>query len=189
VGMKVGVIAEDDSDVDVLKILAQKISGTQNFKVKKFVGNGCGKLKSKCLLWAKNLKLQGCKMVVLMHDLDNKDIDKLKGELKKAFSPCPIKDSLIVIPIQEIEAWLLSDEDAIYAALNLKHKVRKIPNPESIFDPKKKLGEIIHLKSGKTKRYLNTKHNKKIALCLNLDRIRKCNSYVPLENFIKEKLK
>ena len=187
-GLKVGVIAEDDSDVDVFKILVEKISGRQNFKVKKFVGGGCGRIKRKCLQWAKNLKLQGCKVVVLMHDLDNKDINKLKSELLKAFNPCPIKDNLIVIPIQEIEAWLLSDEDAIYTALNLKLKVRTIPNPESVFDPKKKLREIIYIKSGKTKHYLNTKHNKKIATCLNLERIRRCNSYIPLEDFIKEKL-
>jgi len=187
--IKVGVIAEDDSDVDVFKILLEKITGSKGIKVKKFVGGGCGRIKSKCLNWAHNLKIQGCSIVVLLHDLDNKDSKKLMQELTAAFSPCPIKDCVIVIPTQEIEAWLLSDEDAIFNALNLKERVRKIPNPESVFDPKQKLWEIIYIKSGKTKYYINTTHNKMIASHISITKLNaRCQSYRPLENFIRGKL-
>ncbi len=54
--MKFGIIAEDKSDVDVIKEFLAKYLKPSEFSVKHFVGQGCGKLKSKCQAWAVNLK-------------------------------------------------------------------------------------------------------------------------------------
>jgi hypothetical protein len=185
---RIGLIAEDSSDVEVINELIRKIAAGRQFTIKKFVGHGCGKIRGKCLQWAQALKNQRCSSVILLHDLDNKSLPELEKQLKDSFRPCPIKKNVIIIPVQEIEAWLLCDEVAIKKALNLKDKVTHVANPESIVDPKKRLEEIIYLRSGKTKRYINTIHNRKIAAEISLTKLRRCKSFSPLEKFLHENL-
>lgn len=186
---RIGLIAEDDSDVEVVKAITKKIAGSKQFVIKKFVGFGCGKVRSKCLQWAHNLKAQGCTSVILLHDLDDRHLPDLKRELIDKFSPCPIKNNVIIIPVREIEAWLLSDEQAIKRGMNLKDRVARIPNPEALHDPKGRLEEIVFLKSRKTKRYINAIHNSRIASELSVANIRRCNSFLPLEKFLSENIK
>jgi hypothetical protein len=183
--IRIGLIAEDHSDVDVFTEIAGKIA-KRDFLVKKFVGKGCGKLKKECKSWAKNLKEQHCTLLVLIHDLDKNEAPYLQKQLMQALSPAPIKDNLIVIPVREIEAWLLSDEDAIRSAMNLRIKVPHIANPESLDNPKEHLGRLVEQKSEGRKHYLNTVHNKKIASLLRIENIRRCKSFLPLEQFLRQ---
>lgn len=184
---RVGVIAEDSSDVEVVYELITKITPNKRFKIRKFVGNGCGKIRGKCNQWALQLMREGCTLLVVMHDLDNRVLSELEIQLEKAINPCPIKKYVLIIPIKEIEAWLLSDNVAIQIALSLKQKISHIANPEAINDPKKLLGEIIYLKSDKTKRYV-VSDNRKIAHKIELQNIRRCSSFLPLERFIRTHL-
>ncbi len=57
---KIGVIAEDNSDIEVIEEILKKHLNSNGFKVKKFVGNGCGKLRNKCDSWTKILIDSGC---------------------------------------------------------------------------------------------------------------------------------
>ena len=50
--MKLGIIAEDYCDVDVLKYLTLRLLHRRGLGFKCFVGKGCGKLKRKCRAWA-----------------------------------------------------------------------------------------------------------------------------------------
>ena len=52
----VGIIAEDDSDVESIKILIHRISQNDSIGTKHFVGKGCGKINRKSNSWAINLK-------------------------------------------------------------------------------------------------------------------------------------
>jgi hypothetical protein len=185
---RIGLIAEDSSDVEVINELTKKIAEGRQFTIKKFVGHGCGKIRGKCLQWAQILKDLRCSSIILLHDLDNKNLPELEKQLSDSFHPCPIKKNAIIIPVQEIEAWLLSDEVAIRKALNLKDNVTRVANPEAIVDPKKRLEEIIYLRSGKTKRYINTIHNRRIATEISLSKLRRCKSFSPLEKFLHENL-
>ena len=105
----IGIIAEDLSDVDVITNLLGKYVERNKFAVKKFVGNGCGKLRNKCGIWATTLFEAGCHHVLIFHDLDRNDEASLRklllGKVPKEHSP----DSLVVIPTEELEAWLLAD--------------------------------------------------------------------------------
>ncbi len=184
----VGVIAEEINDVEVVDELIKKILPNKKYSIKKFVGHGCGKLRSKCLQWADNLQIKGCSTLILLHDLDKNDLIKLNSQLCQSLTNCLIPKHVVIIPIKEIEAWLLSDNLAIKRAMNLNGNIKTISNPQSIADPKKKLGEIIYLQSRKTKRYLNTAHNRRIAAELNLVNVRRCNSFLPLEKFIQENI-
>jgi len=184
---KIGVIAEDDTDVAVVRELIEKIARGKSFSIKKFSANGCGKLVGKCYQWSVQLKARGCELLIILHDLDEKQENQLRQQLESILSNSPIKRRAVVIPIKEIEAWLLSDHLAIEKAMNLKQKVEKVANPQSIADPKKCLGDLIYLKSGKVKRYL-TSDNWKIAQKIELNNIRRCSSFLPFENFIRTNL-
>lgn len=183
---RVGVIAEDDCDVDSIRALIHRIAGNQRIGIKKFVGKGCGKVRRKCHAWADDLRQRGCSILVLIHDLDDNNIVDLKREIQHALSPCPITTHLICIPIQEFEAWLLSDPNAIQSAMHLR-KIPKIKaSPETINSPKEYLGELIYRLSNKEKIYINTKHNEQIAAEVSIDKARsRCPSFIPFYDFIQ----
>jgi len=66
----VGIIAEDDSDIDSARVLIHRISGNNKIGIRKFIGKGCGKIKRKCHAWANQLNMKGCSTLILIHDLD-----------------------------------------------------------------------------------------------------------------------
>jgi hypothetical protein len=181
----IGLIAEDVSDIDVLRALIRKVTGKTALKTHHFVGHGCGKILGKCNQWAYNLKRRGCTFLIVVQDLDNKTLVGLATDLESALQPCPISKNIVVIPVQMIEAWLLSDAQAIRKALNLPDTVNQIPNPEALLDPKSRLGEIIRIRSRGEKRYVNTIHNAKIANEIRVHRLRRCRSFKPFESFVK----
>ena len=179
----VGIIAEDKSDVDVIDVIIGK-STTARYSTKSFVGNGCGRIRNKCREWAQNLCERGCRLLILVHDLDTNSERELRRALEQALGHSPTQQSIIVIPVREIEAWLLSDHNAIRAALNLRRAVKKIPNPESIARPKEYLRDLVYRISEKKTTYLNTIHNAKIARASEVSNFRRCESFQPLEDFI-----
>lgn len=66
-----GLIAEDKSDIGVMRQIAGKILPEGSFGTKHFVGEGCGKLKRKCRAWAEQLLRRGCSHIIVVHDLDD----------------------------------------------------------------------------------------------------------------------
>lgn len=178
-----GIIAEDHSDVECAKILVRRMGVVASFR--HFIGHGCGKITRKCNAWAQDLANRGCSKLLVIHDLDQRDLDRLMMELADALSPCPIKDYFICIPTQELEAWLLSDAKAIKKALNLKKDLNEIPNPEKIDSPKELLEKIVNRASNREKQYINTKHNPLIAANISLNKLHeKCSSFRGLKKFI-----
>src|SRR6266403_5712319 len=105
---QLGIIAEDQSDVDIVHLVLKK-SAKKAFTVQKFIGHGCGKIRGKCRAWAENLCRRGCDRLVLIHDLDNKNAVELRNAIQAALAPCPVPKHVIVIAVQEVEAWLLAD--------------------------------------------------------------------------------
>lgn len=181
--IRLGIIAEDSSDVEVVATILHKIAPRKTFAVKRFVGNGCGKLHSKCRAWAEQLASSGCTVLLLVHDLDRKVLKSLRGSLERALNPSPVAKHLIVIPVEEIEAWLLADPVAVKEVFKLKKAPNIPPKTENISDPKGKLTEIVWFGSGKSRRYINAIHNTKIAERVSVAALRKCASFRPLFDF------
>jgi hypothetical protein len=184
--IKVGVLAEDASDVDVLRAVLPKIAPRKNFGIKPFHGQGCSKIHSKCRRWAVVLAKSGCSVLILLHDSDGNNVAMITKNIEAGLKPCPIPIHLIVIPIEEIEAWLLTDATAIKATFNLKTRPKCPANPERIREPKEYLRDLVWKASGKTKEYINTVHNKRIAERVALSSLRKCSAFLPLQAFWKQ---
>jgi len=179
-------MAEDQSDIDVITLILQKYVAKNLFSIKKFVGNGCGKLRNKCDAWAKNLVDSGCHHVILFHDLDRSDEKTLRASLEAKVPAKDFPNSFIVIPTEELEAWLLADEVAIQKAFTLSKTPKRIADCEKVQSPKEHIGKIVWQID--KKRYLNTVHNKKIAEHIQLDNIRRCKSFKTLDSHILAKV-
>jgi hypothetical protein len=181
--IKLGVLAEDDSDVAVLRQLLRKISPSKRFGTNKFVARGCGKLQNKCRSWAAVLAIKGCSVLIVLHDADGRDSNRLKALIQATLDPCPITPYVIVIPVEEIEAWLLSDPKALKTTFNLQKLPACPGNPGRIRDPKEYLRDLIWKTSNKSKRYVNTIHNTRIAQHVSVSALRKCKAFLPLQAF------
>jgi hypothetical protein len=179
----IGIIAEDHSDIAVLKVLIEKLSQAR-FLIRPAVGGGCGHIVGKCRVWAQTLLDQGCRYLLLVHDLDTRLLNQLRSQLTAALSPSPINPYLIVIPVREIEAWLLADHAAITRAMNLHETLKKVSNPEAIQRPKEYLADLVYRKSRKRRRYVNAVDNVKIAELCRTDNLRRCGSFIPFCDFV-----
>jgi hypothetical protein len=128
--MIIGVIAEEVNDVDVLYELTCKIIDESTFAFKKFVGHGCGTLRRKCGAWADILLARGCTHLVVIHDLDRNDESVLRSQLEDSVKNVKFEGYVILIPVREIEAWLLYDEKAIQNVFNIAKCTKLTNNPE-----------------------------------------------------------
>jgi hypothetical protein len=177
-----GIIAEDDSDVAVIRELTLSMLNRIPVGVKKFVGHGSGKLRRKCGVWASNLARQGCTCIVVVHDLDFHDAATLRKTLTDAIAGASARSTIVLLPEREIEAWLLYDAGAIRAAFGGNRKPALPGDPESIIDPKKHLERLIW-KLYRT-RYLSTVHNEAIAKCIDTAKLKRSRSFAPHVPFV-----
>jgi hypothetical protein len=185
-----GLIAEDESDVETVAVLARRIAKNPTLKIRHFVGRGCGKIKQKCRKWAMQLQMQSCNHLILVHDRDDRDSKELGKSLSAALDPCPIPRHLICIPTIELEAWLIGDPQAIKEALNLKRLPKVDGLPESIQHPKEYLEHLVTVNSEGERYYINTKHNRRIAEKLSLERVQsRCPSFGPFVQFVEQHLR
>jgi len=182
VGVKIGVIAEEQNDVDVLYRLTCKLLPENSFSFSKFIGHGCGKLRRKCRPWAKNLIARGCSHLVVLHDLDSRDESSLRKELLGSIANLPFSGHVIIIPVHEIEAWLLCDALALKTAFNMRRTPRVPARPERIQSPKEHLRDLVWRSC--QKRYVNTIHNGKIARFVRLESLEACPSFTPYPQFV-----
>jgi hypothetical protein len=183
---RIGLIAEDDSDIDSVRILLQRVLETPSISSDKFVGKGCGKIMRKAQAWARNLRSKGCRALIVVHDRDRKNRNMLRSEIERSLHPSPIIPYLICIPTEEMEAWLLADPNAIRTSFRLKNPVPDYANPESVDSPKEHLKELVNRLSGGEKAYLNTKHNSAVFRSASIDLIaKKCPSFREFRDFAK----
>ncbi len=183
---KIGIIAEDSSDVDVFKKIIVKYIPENSFSTQKFVGSGCGKIKSKCGVWTKSLIKSGCDYVVIVHDLDRNTEASLRKLLVGMIDTAYKDVAIVVIPTEELEAWLLSDIDAIRKVFSIKKAIKQPRGCESIRSPKEYLRDLI--RANEKKVYVNALHNVRIAEHMCVSKLKGCASFKELDIFFREKL-
>jgi len=180
--VNIGVIAEERNDIDVIYELTCKLAPENSFTFSTFAAHGCGRLRNKCRAWSKNLTQRGCTHLIVIHDLDSEDQNALRAELENSVMDIDFSGRIILIPVFEIEAWLLSDPLALQQAFNMRKSPNIPQNPETIPHPKEYLRNIVWKYS--KKRYINTIHNKRIASVLRIDKVSLCSSFTPYPTFV-----
>jgi len=184
---RIGIIAEDESDFEATKVIVKRIIKTDKIGFKPRTSNGCGKLKRKAFDYAVDLHRRGCDLLILFHDLDRNVLVQLEKELQEKLNGNPFENYFVCIPIEELEAWYLSDPESIKKTFNLKRKPKIKAKPETIKSPKEYLGELIYSCSDKEKIYLNTKHNQMLSENVSIQLMRtNCKSFEKLYDFINK---
>ncbi|GHU25302.1 hypothetical protein FACS1894164_14210 [Spirochaetia bacterium] len=111
--LHIGIIVENDTDFQCLKILIKKIEPAKQFSLKRRVAGGGGNMFNilKMEQWTKSLHADNCHFLLIVHDLDRdgvtkelNDKNKLMDKLKNALEKNPINKICIVVPIEELEA-------------------------------------------------------------------------------------
>lgn len=182
--LDVGLIVENRSDEDVISSLVSRLAN-RKIRYRTFHSRGCGNLRSKCIAWALDLYSRGSRVLLVVQDLDENDLAGLRAELEKLVICSPFKKYCVVIPVREIEAWLLADEQGVKAAFSFKKTVSATVSPELEKDAKGRLYDVIYIASEKRVEYVHTIHNKRIALQVDITKLQsKCPSFVLLSSFI-----
>lgn len=182
--LRLGIIAEDQSDLEVLHVLATKISRRQ-FSVSHFLGRGCGTIRRKARPWCENLASKGCTHIAVVHDKDRSDAQVLRATLEALLPRTAHVKTSIIIPTEEIEAWLLSDTAAISRVLHLQKALPSVNHPERLVSPKEHLVSLVRKCSAKRKVYLTTVHNRIVAREMSIETAtRKCPSFCDFQNFV-----
>jgi hypothetical protein len=184
---RLGIIAEDHSDIDTLIVMIRRINNIR-LKIKRYSAKGCGKLRKKCSGIASLWAAQSISYIIICHDSDCDNPHKIKtlrNNLREKILKIPNCDRVvcIVIPVQELEAWFLAD----VSPLNKKFRgmnIRNIPNPENIRSPKEFIEKASRSRHCKP-RYINTIHNPELSQTLNINAvIAKCPAFQPFYNFV-----
>lgn len=172
------IMAEDDSDAECLAAIVRKHYNNQSLSIRRKGYDGAGALCSKgkrdILAW----KRSGIRKFIVCHDADSHEHmlveDKILREIVRPANA--VADCCIVVPVEEIEAWMIADEAAINAVIpSFKLKVHS--NPETIKDPKEWLIKASEAANGKPL-YSPKTFNPAVAKRLRLDVVKKkCPSF------------
>lgn len=175
---RLGVIAENESDVDAFKVLVGRI--VPKLGVKRRSANGCGKLVKKAPTWMQELADSRCSGVVLLHDLDKNHEPTLLATLNAIPVPKGIQ-RFICIPAEELEAWFWADTKVL-SAIGRK-TVQAHPSPHLVRSPKEALQKL-SADAGGRPRY-SENDNAKYAAQLDLDMCaQRCRSFADLRQFL-----
>src|SRR5690348_3677731 len=114
-GLRIGVIAEDETDGQTLRVLLQKLRGSSTRVVIRADG-GCGAIGRKGARWVNDLVRDDCAAVIIVHDLDrDRQTGQLRDEavLRARLEQIPVPRGTkryVCIPVEELEAWFWADE-------------------------------------------------------------------------------
>jgi hypothetical protein len=91
----------------------------------------------------------------------------------------------ILIPTEEIEAWILADIKAVSKVIPSWQPKDEYPNPEDIKDPKETLIRLSRINKPKPL-YSHNTHNEQVMKHIDLEMVKKkCPSFAELAEFVE----
>lgn len=171
------ILAEDDSDAEVLMHLVRRRLNDDRMPIKKKGYGGCAALCRKGARDIRTWAAAGVARVIVCHDSDGKPVDEVRRNvIDRVIKPSGFPGvHCIVIPVEEIEAWMIADEAAINAVIP-SFRFKGHDNPQSIASPKEWLRDQSRASNGKPL-YSPATFNPAVAMRLDLDRVaKKCPS-------------
>lgn len=172
------ILAEDDSDAEALSYIVKRHFKDDRLPIRRKGYDGCATLCRKGARDIKTWRNQGISRFVVCHDSDlNPPEMILEKVMTKIVRPAGVTDQCcIAVPVQEIEAWLIADEEAISSIIPT-FRFNEQLHPESIADPKEWLVKQSKAANGKPL-YSPKTFNAKVARLIRLDVVQaKCPSF------------
>jgi hypothetical protein len=182
-----GILGEDSSDADTLKVLVRRLAIDQSLSIKTKGFNGCSEMLRKGAAHLRAFANLGCTQFVICHDADESDPSVIN---EKVMSQIVRKAEIsqgycVIVPVQELEAWILADIQAVSKVFT-SWKPQPISNPEGIRSPKEYLEKLSQASNHKP-RYAHAVHNARVAEHLDIDLVMtKCPSFLPLATFVRK---
>jgi hypothetical protein len=181
------VLGETKSDVESLVAIIKQFPGKQRASILRKGFNGCGELCKKAASHIRDFLGRGAKRFVICHDADGADPIPVRMKVQReVVDRVGLSDECcIVVPVQELEAWMISDETAISKTIP-SLLISAVPQPETIRNPKEWL--IRKSREGRSKPlYIPSIHNPKVSNWLDVQIVaKKCPSFLPFLEFIKK---
>ncbi len=180
-----GILGEDDSDVATLRVLVRRLAGDPSLSIRGKGYGGCAEMLRKGATQLRLFQNLKCTRFIVCHDADGPDPAPSRDRVhNRIIKPSAIgTDYCIVVPVQELEAWILADIECATKIIS-SWRPSGISNPEKIACPKEYL-ERLSAADNKKSRYIHTLHNEKIAKYLDLAKLRKkCPSFRQLAEFV-----
>jgi Domain of unknown function (DUF4276) len=186
--LRIALIAEDDTDCDVIRTIVHHVLG-KDVSTKKWSSKGCSTLRQKLAAQLSTLSKAGCNVFVVVHDLDRNpengtlnDEAQLRKILEKLASDIEQSARHICIPIEELEAWFWADPKVI-KCIN-KDKGKASANPQSLVRPKEALIKLS--RDEKRRPRYSTNMNAELAKELDLELCaQRCESFRGLKQFLE----
>ena len=185
--IKLAVLVEGKSDAEALVVRLKLIRGDQNLSVLSQEFGGQGHLCNKAGASINRFAQLGVTHFIICHDSDGKDPAEIR---RKVQSSVGAKIDLkrvthkIIVPVEELEAWIIADEVAINKAIP-KLLIDEVKHPETIKNPKEWL-----IKKSQASRsrplYAPAINNSQIAKHIDIAKVeRKCPSFRELTTFVR----
>jgi hypothetical protein len=188
-----GLLCEDDTDAEALKVLIRRIAAAAGSKpgalgVRHRSAEGCGHLRRKAAVWARELVDSGYDLIVLVHDLDRSrvrntlnDEGVLRRDLEAIVMPKDASDTHLCIPVEEFEAWFFACPNVMRFVTGKDAQAH--PTPHNIQMPKESLQRLS--RAGNRRPRISTNANPKLAELLDLDACaRVCPAFRDLREFV-----
>jgi len=180
------ILGEDRSDANTLKTIIRRLLNNDRATIKSKGFSGCGELCRKAASVIRLFARQGASRFVICHDADGPDPQPVREKVhRKIVAPSGIKESCcILVPVQELEAWIIADVAAIQTVIP-KFQLKEIRHPENIKNPKEWLVQQSRRNKSRPL-YSTTTYNESVAHYLDLDKVaQKCPSFKPLIEFVR----
>jgi hypothetical protein len=158
-----GVIGEDTSDTETLRVLIRRITQDPKLIVKTKGYGGCGEMLTKGTKQIRSFQELGLTRFVVCYDADGDDpAERLEELMTRVIRPARcIASCCAVIPVQELEAWILADIEAVTNIFRYWIP-RPISSPEQIQNPKEHLTRLSRAQNKKPI-YDYVTHNEQVA--------------------------
>ena|SRR5579864_9530976 len=180
-----GTLGKDQSDVNTLTVIVRRLAKNPSLGVRHKSFDGGGNMFNDGRRVLQALSSLNCNRLIICHDADGPVPSTNYHRVRERIvEPAGLEDSsLVLIPVQELEAWLVADIETMTRIFK-SWKPKPISNPEGIRNPKEHLIRLSR-DSRHRPRYSHATHNEQVARYLDLDKVkRKCPSFRPLVTFI-----
>lgn len=184
------VIAEDTSDFNCLKILIKRLAKNNALSI---VGKGYNCCGDMLIKGAKQLEIydkQKYRKFIICYDRDKALAQKRYEEvISKIIRPSGIKKPensiCILIPTEEIEAWILADIQAVSKVIPKWQPENEYLHPEEILNPKEILVRLSRIDKPKPL-YSHSLHNELVMRYIDTNVVKKkCPSFAELARFVE----